>query len=334
MDEKRLTYWTSSRRLLAMAMIAMGLAVPAVLSWQSDRDTATPAAAAERKNDFNLTNLQVPAERLLSGGPPKDGIPALVDPQVVKAVDADFLRPDDRVVGVVIDDQARAYPLNVLNWHEVINDRLGGVPIAVIYCPLCDSVSVVDRRLGDRTYTFGISGLLLNSNVLFYDRIDQALWSQVGLRAISGPNAAKSLKHLPWELTTFKDWSVKHSESTVVSFNTGHERDYARNPYADYFATDELMFPVEPLDNRLPKKERVIGVAVGKTAKAYPLRSIQQAAGGTIRDVVAGKSVVLKLEPSGAVKVVEAPAETKVVHTFWFAWAAFHPETDVFATDD
>lgn len=333
MDEKGPIYWTPARRLMATALIVAGLAVPAILNWRLLRDTVAPVAAAERDNSFNLSNLQVPAERLLSGGPSKDGIPALVDPRVVKAADADSLRPDDRVVGVVIDDQARAYPLNVLNWHEAINDSLGRVPIAVIYCPLCDSVSVVDRRLGDKTYTFGISGLLLNSNVLLYDRTDQALWSQVGLRAISGPNAGKSLRHLPWELTTFKDWSAKRPGSTVVSFNTGHERDYARNPYAGYFATDELMFPVEPLDDRLPKKERVIGVAVGKTAKAYPLRAIQQAAGGTVRDIVEGKPIVLKLEPSGAVKVVDVPAEAKVVHTFWFAWAAFHPGTSVFTTD-
>lgn len=331
MKETALQYWTRARRLIAVAIIAAaGLAVFGLVGWQQRGQNAASADAPG--SAFNLENLQVPAERLLSGGPPKDGIPALVDPPVVPVAEADFLRPDDRVVGIVIKNESRAYPINVLTWHEAINDTVGGVPIVVIYCPLCDSVSVVDRRLDGKTYTFGISGLLLNSNVLLYDRTDQALWSQVGLEALSGPNAGKSLKHLPWELTTFKDWRASHPKATVVNFNTGHERDYARNPYANYFTTDELMFPVEPLDDRLPKKERVIGVAVGKTAKAYPLQTIQQAKDGTVRDVVEGKPLVLKLEPSGAVKVVDAPADAKVVHTFWFAWAAFHPNTDVVKT--
>lgn len=278
---------------------------------------------------FNTENLQVPPEQLLSGGPPKDGIPSLTDPAVVPAGEVRFLRADDRVAGVTLNGEARAYPMRLLNWHEVINDELGGVPIAVVYCPLCDAVSVVDRRINGQTLEFGVSGLLLNSNVVFYDRVDQALWSQVGLESLSGPHAGQSLDHLAWTITSFGDWKAEHPDGTIVSLDTGHQRNYARNPYARYFASDRLMFPVQPLDNRLPLKTRVVGVRLGGEAKAYPLEAITAAPGGQLEDEIAGQRVVLTADGEGRAQVVEAPKDAEVVHTFWFAWAAFHPETEL-----
>ena len=120
-----------------------------------------------------------------------------------------------RIIGVSLGGQDRAYPFRALMYHEAVNDEVGGVPIAVVYCPLCDSVTVVDRRLAARIYTFGVSGLLYNSNVLLFDRTDDALWSQVGLTAISGPNAGRSLSHLPWEITTAGDWRTRHADSNA-----------------------------------------------------------------------------------------------------------------------
>ncbi len=280
---------------------------------------------------FDTSDLMVPPEQILRGGPPKDGIPALVNPHAVAAAKAEFLRPGDRVVGVTLGEQARAYPINVLNWHEIINDELGGVPIAVIYCPLCDSVSVVDRRIDGQTLTFGVSGLLHNSNVIPYDRTHQSLWSQVGLKALSGPYAGQSLKHLPWQMRPFEAWREDHPEGTVITFETGYARDYRRNPYAAYFRTDRLMFPIVRSDNRLPRKTAVVGVQIGTAARAYPLERIAQADAGRIVDTVAGARVVLRVNAATRGIVVEdAPAEARVVHTFWFAWAAFHPDTDIY----
>lgn len=111
------------------------------------------------EDEFDLSDLRVERDEILRGGPPKDGIPAVTDPDTVAVGDADFLREDDRIVAVEMEGEARAYPIRMLNWHEIVNDELGGVPIAVIYCPLCDSVSVVDRRIEDETLTFGVSGL-------------------------------------------------------------------------------------------------------------------------------------------------------------------------------
>ena len=147
---------------------------------------------------FNLDRLTIPRIRLISAGIGRDGIPSLVDPPVVTADAAEALAGDDRVVGVQINGQARAYPIAILNWHECINDTLGGIPIAVVFCPLCDSVTVFDRRPPgrDAPLEFGIAGLLLNSNLVIYDRTDDALWSQVKMEALSGPHAGKGLRHL------------------------------------------------------------------------------------------------------------------------------------------
>lgn len=299
---------------------------------RADPGSKPPSAPAVLES-FDTDGLTVPAKQLLRGGPPKDGIPALVNPKTLPVAEVDFLGPDDRVVGVAWGEEARAYPINVLNWHEIVNDELGGASIAVIYCPLCDSASVVDRRIGKETLTFGVSGLLHNSNVVFYDRTHQALWSQVGLTALSGPYAGQSLKHLVWELRPFEAWKKAHPKGTVVTFETGHSRDYRRNPYASYFRTDALMFPVVRLDKRLPPKTPVIGVKIGTAARAYPLARVARAKGGRVVDAIAGHRVVLRVGAETSGVVVEAtPPEANVVHTFWFAWAAFHPGTDIYGS--
>ena len=147
---------------------------------------------------FDLSGSIIPIERIRSGGPPKDGIPAISDPLLIPGVDAAYLRKSDRVIGVVFRQEARAYPLRILNFHEVVNDQIEGTALAVTYCPLCDSAAVFDRRtsLGERE--FGVSGLLFNSNVLLYDRgaEDASLWSQAMVRGVSGPGASVRFERL------------------------------------------------------------------------------------------------------------------------------------------
>ncbi len=281
----------------------------------------------EQIAEFNLDNLDIARQDIEFGGPPKDGIPALSHPETVGIAEAGHLLDDERVIGVVVGGEARAYPIRALMYHEAVNDELAGIPFAVVYCPLCDSVSVVDRRLEGTVREFGISGLVVNSNVLLYDRGDDSLWSQLGFRAISGPNVGKSLAHLPWELSTVAAWRDAHPDATVMTFNTGYKRNYAKTPYGDYFASDSLLFPVASEDARLKRRDRVVGVQIGDAVRAYPIELIREA--GTIRDSVAGQPIVLTAE-NGALRVVEAPAESRVVHTFWFAWAAFHPQSEIY----
>lgn len=342
--EAPVSYWTPPRMLagLVMALVAMG--VVAYVNWDEvDRllNPPSPRGSGQRfafnnltDATFDMTDLRLPEEGIRSGGPRKDGIPALTDPKTAPVGQAGFMLADDRVVGVTVNGESRAYPIKVLNYHECYNDVLGGVPIAVIFCPLCDSVSVVDRRLGDKVYEFGISGMLYNSNVLLYDRTDDALWSQVGLKAVSGPNAGKSLTHLGgWEITTFAGWSAAQPDSTVATIDTGYyspER-YEGVAYASYFQTDQLMFPVDPIDERFANKFPVVGVVVGETAKAYPVDQITGAPDGRIEDMIEGQRVVLEsVGGSGAVRISEVPADAKALHTFWFAWYAFHPGTQVY----
>ncbi|MHC5001776.1 MAG: DUF3179 domain-containing protein [Planctomycetota bacterium] len=338
-------YWSPRRVLVASVacllllpggVLAVHMAKVAVLS-RIVADDVHEALLRQIPGDrplasvFNLDGLTIPVERILPGGPPKDGIPALTDPASAPVDRAELLE-EDRVVGLAVGGEARAYPIRLLNHHEVINDRLGGVPVAVVFCPLCDSASVVDRRVDGRTLEFGVSGLLHNSNVLLYDRTDDALWSQIGFEAVSGPHAGRALRHLDgWRLTSFADWRDSHPRSTIATFETGHRRDYARNPYAEYLTHDRIMFPVPSIDPRLPRKAPVIGVVAGDAAKAYPVAALMSESEVRIEDRLGTGTIVLAGDPeSGRIDVVAAPPDAKVVHTFWFAWAAFHPLTEVF----
>lgn len=327
-------------RMIRMILVGPGLAGLLLASscvlvggTADAQPTRSPSILAAGRRDpvgqFNTTDLTVARDEILSGGPAKDGIPTLTDPKVVRVEQAGFLKDGDRIISVTIGDATRGYPVGVLNWHEAINDTLGDVPIAVVYCPLCDSVTVVNRRIDARTLEFGISGLLQNSNVLLYDRTDNALWSQIGLRAISGPHAGHSLRHLPWEITTFASFRKRYPKATVVTDKTGYRRDYGRNPYESYFRTDRLMFPVAHRDGRLSVKMPVVGIRWGGVTRAYPVAAIQNAPSRTFTDELAGHRVVLRADETGGVRVVEVPPGSQVAHTFWFAWAAFHPKTQV-----
>jgi Protein of unknown function (DUF3179) len=339
-------YWTPMKLAVGLLMGVFAFGVVVYVQWDeierisqggggdggARRSGFVYRMAEESGPAFDMDGLLIPLERVLSGGPAKDGIPSLTNPKTAGVTDADFMLDDDRVVGVEVNGERRAYPIKVLNFHECYNDVLGGVPIAVMFCPLCDSVSVVDRRLDGKTYEFGISGLLYNSNVLLYDRTDDALWSQVGMMAVSGPNAGRSLKHLVgWEVTTFSSWRGAYPESTVATLETGHYTSgfYDVVAYAEYFENDEVMFPVEPRDGRFANKTPVVGVLVDGEAKAYLVETIGRAPGGRVEDMVGGERVVLEAV-DGGVRFVEVPEGGKALTTFWFAWYAFHPGTGVY----
>ena len=307
---------------------------PALVETESQRRLVQFQGA--RGPAFDLRGLTVPAAEIRSGGPPKDGIPALTNPAMIAGADATYLRPTDRVIGVIADTQARAYPLNILNYHEIVNDRIGQLPIAVTYCPLCDSAAVYDRRtpLGERD--FGVSGLLYNSNVLMYDRggKPESLWSQVKTEGISGPAAGRSLVALPLELTTWEDWLARYPRTQVLSEQTGHRRNYRRSPYAGYFSNPALMFPVRPTSNALPTKTPVLGVWTDDgTARAYPLSAFANA-DRMVSDTLGGKNLTLAFNrEANSLRVVEADEGVHWMYSLWFAWYAFHSDTDVFQTN-
>ena len=294
---------------------------------------AASGAVAQEKNGFDLSFALVPRDQILQGGPPRDGIPALTRPEGVRAGEATYLRPDDVVIGVALDGEARAYPLRILMWHEAANDVLGGTPIAVTYCPLCNSALVFDRRVAGRTLAFGVSGLLYESNVLLYDRAasggTESLWNQIQMRAVTGPaaRAGQSLRLLPSSMTTWSAWRAQHPETTVLSTNTGFRRDYASSPYGPYFASDELMFPVEKKQrrkvDRLKNKDPMALVSIGAEMKAYAVKDIAAGANecGYVDDVVGGQRI--RLYPTAAdssARVVTAHGDAvPVAYLYWFS---------------
>lgn len=280
---------------------------------------------------FDLKNSILSREKIRSGGPPKDGIPALTAPKFVEASRATFMDVADKVVGITLGDKAKAYPLKILDYHEAVNDTVGGVPVAVTYCPLCDSSVVYDRRHNDRILELGISGLLYNSNVLLYDRGDpgeESLWSQMMSQSIAGPEVRQELKKLPLEVTTWEAWTARYPNTQVLSVDTGHNRRYDRSVYAHYFAIDDLMFNVEPMDERLPAKTPVLGVSVDNQHRAYPLSAFAESR--QWEDQFAGQTIVLNYDADAkSLRVERASEGVEWLYAFWFAWAAFHPETEI-----
>lgn len=291
---------------------------------------AQVSAARHTRGDFDLNDASIPVDEILGGGPQKDGIPAITTPLMSKSAEASFMRPTDRVVGVSSDGLARAYPIAILTHHEVVNDRIGEVPIAVTYCPLCDSVVVLDRRTQLGELEFGVSGLLYNSNVLLYDRSErESLWSQLKREGVSGPARGMKLQTIPMELTTWKSWVARNPTTEVMSNQTGFRRNYRKSPYVAYFRQPNPGFPVRPVDNRLPAKHAVLGIWDETSAEAIPIGAFRGKS-AQIERTINGKRIVIEFSAhDSALRVVAADEGLSWIHSFWFAWYAFWPHTDV-----
>lgn len=296
---------------------------------------------AEAPAGFNLSPSLIPRGEIRSGGPGKDGIPALEDPVLVQPAEADYLTHDDLVIGLDVEGVSRAYPLRILVWHEIANDVVGGRAVAVTYCPLCQSALVFDRKVGGEKRTFGVSGKLYNSNVLMYDRqahaSQESLWSQGEMRAVTGPAARQglTLKLLPAELTGWGDWLTRHPETTVLSVDTGHERPYRNTAYASYFATDQLMFPVNTR-TKAPKgvgnKDLFALVYAESASRAYAVRDVK-AAGGALVDQLGDRHLRLVYVADGNSVRIETTDDgpmPAVAYMFWFALSALQPDVEIY----
>ncbi len=286
------------------------------------------AAEAPLRNGFRLESRRIDVAEVRAGGPPRDGIPALDAPPAVPAAEAVW-DDDEVVIGVALGGAARAYPLAVLVWHELVNDEVGGVPVVVSYCPLCGTGMVFDRRVAGKPRRFGVSGLLYRSDLLLYDRETESLWSQISAEAVSGPSEGERLALLPSRMLPWKLWRERHPETTVTTTETGHRRRYGAWPYGDYALSERLLFPVE-FDRRYHPKTPTLGLRVpGGPARAYPALELVRA-GGRVEEHFAGRRVTVSYDPEAQYFEFTAPESVEVVEGFWFAWSAFHPETSVF----
>ncbi len=294
---------------------------------------ALPASAARTLNGFSLENSLVPVNQIVSGGPPKDGIPAIDLPVFIAADSADFIREDDAILGFVDASGARAYPIHILNWHEVVNDVSGNDSLIVTWCPLCGS-GMAFRVPGKEA--FGVSGLLYNSDVLLYDRKSGSLWSQIMNKAISGERRGQSLQHVILDHMPWSAWRQAHPQTLVLMPPESRNVDYRLDPYAGYERSGRLFFPVSHRSRLLHPKERVLGVVIDGQAIAYPLRELQQTS-GVVRERVGSRNLTIEYDKTAdAARAIIAvddspdPEHVPAVTLYWFAWKAFHPETQVF----
>jgi hypothetical protein len=236
---------------------------------------------------IGLPSPSIDVARLVAGGPPPDGIPAIDQPRFQCTDDVRWVDDEEQVLVVEVEDEARAYPVQVLTLHEIVNDTVGGVPVAVTYCPLCASGLAFDRRVGDRVLSFGTSGKLLASNLVMYDRQTQSLWPQVEGRAVAGALTGAELSRVPAAVLSWSQWRDAHPRGWVLSRQTGYGLAYGSNPYYRYDdkASAPLFFDF-PIDNRIEwLKQPVLGIAVGNDALAIDMEAL---APDGVREVTVG----------------------------------------------
>jgi len=310
----------------------------------------------------------VPLDKIKSGGPPKDGIPSIDKPNFVAASEANFVSDNDIVIGLQINGETKAYPLFILVWHEIVNDIVGDVPVAVTYCPLCFTNQVFERTINGEITEFGTSGKLYNSNLVMYDRNTDSQWSQAIGMAITGELTSHVLKRVPFDVAKWSDWKTLYPETLVLTTNTGHIRAYGSDPYGDYYTDPQIIFPVENKDDRLHPKEIILGFDNGNIYKAYKLADVEEKK--VINDEIGDKKLLLvSLYPEmtrAFNRVVDGTilefeyVDGKIIDTqtnsqwnfegdaiegqlmgkklerevfnpgFWFEWIAFHPNSLVY----
>ena len=310
----------------------------------------------------------VPLDKIKSGGPPPDGIPSIDNPQFVKGSQADFISENDLVIGVKINGVTKAYPLFIMTWHEIVNDEFENIPVAVTYCPLCFTNQVFERNINGNPVEFGTSGKLYNSNLVMYDRMTNSYWSQALGLAIKGELTGMELKKIPFDVLRWDDWIALYPDTLVLTKNTGHNRPYSSDPYSDYFKDPRVLFPVENEDDRIGKKEIILGFREGKSYKAFQLDLVEKSK--IINDSVGNLDIVifstapymgraydrqlddmvLEFEFEGD-KIVDKQTRSewdlegnalsgkllgeelsRITYDpgFWFEWVAFHPETELY----
>ena len=318
--------------LTGLALVLSALVLPAVAR----------AGPEEWRREWPRTDFSrhsLPYDEFVSGGPPKDGIPAIDHPPFVSVAEARGLVPHEPVISVAIGGEARAYPLGVMIWHEIVNDTVGGMPIAVTWCPLCNSSVVFDRRAGGRTLSFGTTGKLRNSDLVMYDRETESWWQQFGGDCIVGTLLGAELKYLPARVESVERFRTRFPHGRVLVPPDPEGRDYGRNPYAGYDSAVRPFLYRGSLPQGVPPLARVVSVGgeawtldlvksrrrleVGdlvitwELGQSSPLDAAQIDAGQDIGNVVVQRRTARGLEDA----VYDV--------SFAFAFHAFHPQAPI-----
>ena len=254
----------------------------------------TLASCSSDEPPIQTTPLQwlIPQEEVFDGGPGKDGIPSIDDPQFDPVENIDFLEDDDLVIGMIRNGVAKAYPHVILDWHEIVNDEVDDLHIALTYCPLTGTGIAWNRKIDGNVTTFGVSGKLYNTNLIPYDRASDSYWSQMRLDCINGELVGRKAETISIIETSWATWKKSFPDSDVLNLNTGFNRNYDQYPYGDYITNNNrLIFPVSNFDERLPAKERVLGLVEGERKKVYSLELFEE--NRIIEDVIDGKNIIV-----------------------------------------
>lgn len=329
----------NKKLILIVAVVAIGALGYFIFSDNNmnNRSNITKANPGETvvnnvslQNDFD--GAKVKKEDLLQGCFSKDCIPSIDDPKFESAREASWLNDEDRVFALDYNGVQRAYPQRILNWHEIVNDTIEGDPVVITFCPLCGSALAFERIVDGVITEFGVSGKLHNSDLVMYDRYEGNLWQQISGEGIVGPAARRDeiLKKIPIITTSWKDWKKEYPNTQVLSRDTGHSRDYSQYPYGTYEQDDQLLFGVEGLDKSLQIKTVVYGIEINGLSKAYPESVFDK--NKVIEDKIGDSSIRLERKDSGEVEVIDLVTNEEIIpiRLFWFAWAAFHPDTQLY----
>jgi len=300
---------------------------------------ANPALGQE-KNGFDLSNALIPVDEILGGGPPRDGIPSIDNPGFEPADSSLPWRDGDLLMTLDLDlnqGQARyAFPIDILNWHEIVNHESGGKPVLISFCPLCGTGMAFDPQVGDRHLTFGVSGLLYNSDLLMYDHQTESLWSQIEGRAIAGPLAGTELEPVAVRHELWQKWRDRvGDDGRVLSTDTGFRRNYRQSPYGDYDHSERLYFPVSSTSREYHPKTWVLGWTHNGESKAWPFPELANQGDQVLQDEIGGKTVSVHFDPDAPSADLRDESGELLPGTraFWFAWYTFHPDTLIFKAE-
>lgn len=298
-------------------------------------DARDPTNGDYTKGTITEIKQSIPLQSIVSGGPGKDGIPAIDTPRFISVPEASsFLSDTDPGVAVSLNGIDRFYPFQILVWHEIVNDTFEGQRVLVTYCPLCYTAIVFDPVVKGERVEFGVSGKLYESNLLMYDRKTESYWSQILGKAVVGEMTGETLPVLSSDILTFGNWRNAFPNGQALSRNTGADRHYGVDPYGNYYSNDEVFFRVSAEDSRLDKKDFILGILVNGKAKAYDVRTIK--ALGEITDTFEGKTFIARYDPTiDAVRFFEKNSDGALIRinpfgSFWFSWVAVHPDTELY----
>ena len=285
-------------------------------------------------NGFDVEDGLIAPNEIDHGGPGRDGIPALDTPRFVAGAARDGqIKPGDRVLGVSFNGVAKAYPVAILDQHQIVNDRFADTPLTVTFCPLCGTGMVFLANAGGQVLDFGVSGLIYNSDMLLYDRATKSLWSQVMKTAVTGPLKGSTLAQVPAQYTTWAAWVQQHPDSLLLSRDTGHSRDYDAEPYAEYRRLPMVAFATLHQDLRIPAKTWIVGISIGDETLALPFEELDKLE-APLTVTVGGHPLRIEWDKTAAAARAfdEGGREIPTTSGYWFAWVAFHPGTALYGS--